>query len=97
MVGDAYSELRMRARLHVLMRAGVAAHGFAFVVASAGMLLLDYATGDPSGGTLHWSPFPVLAWSIGFAAHAGAVAYRLSGWFDRNVDRETERLRQSRA
>jgi hypothetical protein len=92
MVGDAYSELRKLSRLHVLMRAGVAVHGLAFVIASVGMLALDFLT----SGTLRWSPFPVGAWSIGLAAHAVAVAYRLSTWFERNVDRETERLRRSR-
>ena len=92
MIGETYPKMREQARRRVLMRTGMAAHGLAFVLASVGMLALDLAT----NGALRWSPFPIGGWSVGLVAHGSAVLYHLSGRFDRSVDRETERLRQSR-
>lgn len=87
-------EIDRLARKRAGAKLGWYAHALVFVLVNLGL----FAFSRYGFGSRPWSPFPLLGWGVGVVLH-GVSVFLIgagSGWQDRLVARERERLLRER-
>jgi hypothetical protein len=87
---DAEADLRRLAERRVRARFGFWTHAFTYLVVNSCLVAVNLLT-TPH---IFWSVFPILGWGVGLLAHGVSVYAWLSGFRERAVDAEMQRLRQ---